>query len=115
LSSPAVSARRSGRVFVVDRGAMSPSGAYLGAGSVVVLDGRAGTQRSVMPAGVYPGSLDIDAATGHAIVVNDGELVRVHDSWSWLPAWLRRRLPFFPPPPYTRTMNGSVSLLDATR
>ena len=64
-----------GRVFVVDRGAMSPSGAHLGAGSVVVLDGRTGARHGVMPVGVYPGALAIDEATGHAVVVNDGGMV----------------------------------------
>jgi DNA-binding beta-propeller fold protein YncE len=106
---------QTGRVFVVDRGATSDSGAHLEAGAVVVLDGRSGARRSTVPVGVYPGSLVIDASTGHAVVVDDGGLVRVIDSWSWLPAWLRRCLPFFPPPSGTRMVNGSVSLLDATR
>ncbi len=106
---------QTGRVFVVDRGATSPSGAHLDAGSVVVLDGRTGARRSTVTVGVYPGALAIDDSTGHAVVVDDGGLVRVSDSWSWLPSWLRQRLPFFPLPPYTRTVNGSVSLLDAAR
>ena len=80
---------------------------------MVVLDGRTGAWRGAMPAGVYPGSLAIDASAGHAVVVDNGGLVPVSDSWSWLPAWLRQCLLIFPPPSGTRTVNGGVSLLDA--
>jgi outer membrane protein assembly factor BamB len=106
---------RTGRVFVVDRGAMDITGTLLGAGSVIVLDGRSGAQQSVTPVGVYAGPVAIDEWSGHAIVLNDGGTVRANDPWRWLPAWLRQRLPFVPQPLGTRTVSASVSLLDATR
>jgi DNA-binding beta-propeller fold protein YncE len=105
---------RTGHVFVVDRGVMDSSGAHIGAGSVIVLDGRTGARQSVTPVGVYAGPLMIDEQTGHAIVVNDGGVVRASDAWGWIPAGLRQHLPFLPPPTGTRTVDGSVSVLDAT-
>jgi len=106
---------RTGRVFGVDPGMIDSVGAHIGAGSVIVLDGRTGARQSVTPVGVYAGPLMIDEQAGHAIVVNDGGVVRASDAWGWVPAGLRQRLPFLPPPAGTRTVDGSVSVLDATR
>jgi len=39
----------------------------------------------------------VDERTGHVFVLNGPRTVPVPDPWAWLPAWLRRRLPFLPP------------------
>lgn len=106
---------RTGHVIAVDGGAMDTSGTSIGAGSVVVLDGRTGAMQSVTSVGVSARSLALDEQTGHAIVVNHGGAVRVSDTWGWIPTWLRQRLPFFPRPQGTRIVSGSVSVLDAVR
>ena len=58
----------------------------------------------------------VDEATGHVIGLTFGGQVPIPDRWSWLPPWLRRRLPFLPPPTSAvRTVPAGVSVLDVTR
>ncbi len=115
---PSVAAidERSGHVFVVDRGTMDANGNLTGPGSIGVLDARSGAVLRAITVGVYPGPMAVDERTEHIFVVNDGGPVRVSDPWGWVPPWLRRRLPLLPPPPSsTRTVPGSVNMIDATR
>ena len=65
--------------------------------------------------GPAPVSMAVDEATGHVVVLTVGGQVPIPDPWSWLPPWLRRRLPFLPPHPTAlRTLPPSVSVLDVT-
>jgi hypothetical protein len=35
--------------------------------------------------------------------------------WAWIPAWLRRSLPFLPGVPVTQTFASSVTVIDLSR
>ena len=84
-------------------------------GRVMVLDGRTGALLRSIGLGAAPVSVAVDEATGHVVVLTSGGRAPVPDPWSWLPPWLRRRLPFLPPRPSTwRTVPPGVSVLDVT-
>jgi len=80
-----------------------------------VVDAQAG--RVVVAAAVQvrsgPGVAGI---AGHVFVLEGPHTVPVPDSWAWLPVWLRRRLPFLPPPGrHSRVVPGGASMIDPTR
>jgi hypothetical protein len=88
-----------------------------GMGSVTELDGRSGAILRTIPVGVDPVALALDERTPRVFVITGGGTIAAHgpDAWSWVPAWLRHWLPFLPPGSGTRTMPGTVTVLDATR
>lgn len=105
-----------GDVLVVNRN--TGNTAFLrGRGSVSVLDARSGVVRRTITVGAAPVSVAVDEPTGHAFVPCEGGTIPAPDTtWGWLPSWLRRRLPFLPPPgPRTRTLPASVTVLDPAR
>jgi YVTN family beta-propeller protein len=107
---------RSGRLFVALAGATNSDGVFMNAGSVRVLDARSGSILHTVALGPDPTAIAVDETTGRVFVASAGGLVRVPDAWGWVPLWLRRRLPFLPPPgPRTHWVPGSVTVLDATR
>lgn len=103
--------RGSGRIVVVSGGALDHSGNFTGLGSASVLDGRSGAVVKTVPVGVNPDQVFIDETMGRAAVVNAGGPATLSDSWDWLPSWLRRLIPFVPPPPPRRVFS-SVSVFD---
>lgn len=107
---------RTGHVLVTNAGPHDLNGTYEGTGSAAVLDGHSGALIETVPVGVGPLSVAIDGRSGRAFVVNYGGMVFVPDRWSWLPGWLRQRLPFFAAPASsTRAVSGSVSVIALPR
>ncbi len=89
--------------------------AYVAAGgdTLTVLDAGSGAVRRTLYVGPELGAVAVDEATGHVIALSAGGRERVPDPWGWLPAWLRRLLPFVPPPPRgTRPVPARVVVLD---
>ncbi len=83
-------------------------------GHVDVLDGRTGAVLRTVTVGMGPRAVVIDERTGHAFITTSGGAVSVPDAWGWIPASLRRWIPFLPPRgSHLRTIPGSVSMLDA--
>jgi DNA-binding beta-propeller fold protein YncE len=107
---------RSDRLFVATWGPMGSTGMPTGPGTVSVLDGRSGSVLRSFSVGVRPRAIGVDEQSGHVFVANLGGTVRVSDSWSWVPGWLRHWLPLIPPSGWVyRTSPGSVTILDASR
>ncbi len=107
----------SGRRVVVDD---ATGRAYLldGQGSIAPVDMRTGraaageTVPALAPANPASGSVDITITHGHVVVVRtNGRGVPSFDPLGWLPAGVRRLLPWQPPRP--RPVPGSVSIFDA--
>jgi hypothetical protein len=71
-------------------------------------------RRSIVANGrAVPASV-VDEYTGRVFVLDGPRIVALPNSW--LPIWLRRRLPFVPPPGrYTRVAPSGVSMIDLTR
>ncbi|SRR5579883_307645 len=85
-------------------------------GRVIVLDERSGDVLHTFAVGGAVVALSVDQRSGRAYVLSENTNVPMPDAWGWLPPWLRRRLPFLPQPgPRTRTLPGSVTVLDASR
>jgi len=87
-------------------------------GSVSVLDATTGAVRRTITLDTSPRAITVDERTGHVFVVNDGSFVPlpIPDPWAWIPGWARRWAPFVPSPPSgTRTVSGSMSVLDIVR
>jgi DNA-binding beta-propeller fold protein YncE len=99
---------RAERVIVVARGLQ-------GAGSVSVLDARSGAILRSVPVGVAGNGMAVVEHTGHVLVLDGPHVVPVPDSWGWLPAWLRRRLTFLPPPGRHSHVVWGVSMIDPRR
>jgi DNA-binding beta-propeller fold protein YncE len=113
---------RRGRVFVVTAGDADPMRGCIPTehGAVSVLDARTGRALRIIPIGVAPRAIAVDERTGRAFVLNAGGAmsIRAADGWSWLPGWLRRRLPFIPAAPSgvrVQVAPASIMVLDATR
>lgn len=106
---------QSGQIFVASLGAMDPDGNLLGTGTLSVVDARSGLVERTIAVGVAPSAVSVDERTGHVFILNAGGTVDVRDAWAWVPPWLRRLLPFLPPAAGTRTMPGSVTMLDLPR
>lgn len=79
-----------------------------------VLSAGTGTRLCTIDNGEHaPVAAAVDSRTGHVFVVNRDNLVRVPDSWSWLPQAIRQQLPFLPRPTDRLQMPpGSVTVLD---
>jgi hypothetical protein len=83
---------------------------------VSILDARTGALLRTLPVGVAANGMAVDERNGRVCVINGPSYVIVPDSWAWLPAWLRRRLPFLPPPErHSRPVPGGVTMIDPTR
>jgi DNA-binding beta-propeller fold protein YncE len=113
---------RRGRVFVVTAGDADPVRSCIPTehGAVSVLDARTGRVLRIIPIGVAPTAIAVDERTGRAFVLNAGGAmsIRAADGWSWLPGWLRRRLPFIPAAPSgvrVQVAPASFMVLEATR
>jgi len=122
---PAVASTGSGAVLIGSVGHTDSMGDTTGRGSVSVLDAHEGAIGRVVPVGVFPVDMAVDARTGHAFVVNytarwsDGGPVggAAPEGW-WASAqrWLSRRVSLVPPPPpRPPSVNGSVTVLDVSR
>ncbi len=94
---------RDGRVFVV-----SPR-----RNAVSVLDARGGAILRTVRVGTTPIAVAVDSTRGRAYVVSQGSPQPVPDRWTWLPGWLRARLPFVPAPPSAPVNTGSVTVIDS--
>jgi DNA-binding beta-propeller fold protein YncE len=107
---PLVVDERAGRVVVLTRswpGTIS---------HVSILDARTGALLRTLPVGVRANGMAVDERNGHVLVINGPDFVIVPDSWAWLPAWLRRRLPFLPPPGrHSRPVRSGVTMIDPMR
>lgn len=120
-SALAVDERR-GRVYVAVVGDSDFGRPYYppkGLGSVTILDAQNDSVLRTMTVGVNPFALLVAAPTGRVFVLDGGGVIggRAADGWAWLPSWLRRRVPFLPPPPGVtdRVVPPDVEVLDATR
>jgi len=104
-ASAAVDARH-GRVVIVDQ-----------QGTIDILDARAG--RLIRTVGTVPSPVTavvVDAANGHAFVLHGNGILAVPDRWAWMPAWLREKLTFLPPPGVSyRNEPPGVTVVDDTR
>lgn len=109
VSAVAVDERRD-RIFVARQGILDNDGNPTGPGSVSVLDARSGTVLRTVPVGVAPVALAVDQRTGGAVVVNAGGTIPVANPWSWVPAWIRRHIPWIDTSG-TRAVPGGVSLI----
>lgn len=113
-----------GRVYVVTAGpvlsraapgSVGPLTTY-GPGRVYVLDARSGAIRGEDTVGLTPVVVAADQRDGRVVVLNMAGLMPTPDPWSWIPGDIRRHVPFVPAPPSTfQNIDGSVSILDATR
>jgi DNA-binding beta-propeller fold protein YncE len=106
---PLVVDERAGRVVVLTRswpGTIS---------HVSILDARTGALLRTLPVGVRANGMAVDERNGHVLVINGPDFVIVPDSWAWLPAWLRRRLPLLPPGRHSRPVPSGVTMIDPTR
>jgi len=99
--------------------------AYDGGASVTLFDPRHGQTPRLIDVGLVPSFVAVDGRTGRIVVAGNrlaspDRHPRDQDLWSWMPAWLRRAIPFVPPPP-TPTPSGfqppmpGVSVVDPTR
>ncbi len=103
---------RRGRIFVTSAGTTDQSGHPIGRGRLDVLDARTGAVLRTLPIGINPGLMVVDERTGHVLVVDNGGSVRVPSAWSWIPSWIRSRLPFLPSArPSLRTVPGDIQVL----
>jgi hypothetical protein len=105
------------RVFVSTTG---PSGLRVttgraGNGSVHVLDGRSGIIVRTWWVGRLPGPMAVDVRHRYLVVLNLNGSDLGPGPWAWIPAWLRRWLPFLPGTPATGTPASSVTVIDISR
>lgn len=113
---PLIVDARHRHVLVVTVGTADSAGNPAGPGAVAVLDARSGVVQRTVAVGIAPGDIALDARAGRALVLNFGGTVAAPDPWSWLPQGLRRRAPFLPQSgARTRTLRGSVTVLDTAR
>ena len=110
------------RVFVVMASSADPVRGCppTGYGKVSVLEARTGKVRQVIPVGVAPTTVMVDEQTGRAFILTSGSLISrgMADGWSWLPGWLRTRLPFIPATPLSSSqqqVRASITALDTSR
>ena len=109
---------RRGYLYVASRGRADAHGYYAQPGRVSVVDERSGKVLRSVAVGVNPVQLTLDARANRLFTFSMGSGVDVPapDAWSWLPAWLRRWLPFVSRhQSRTYRIRGSVSILDTAR
>lgn len=125
--SIAVDERR-GRVYVTHAGSHDGSGSsngvtiviaapMAGPGGVSVVDATTGRVLRTLALGVAPASIVLDDRTRQVFIGDGGDFMPrpPADLWAWLPAQVRRRLPFIPQTaPTARPRPGRVFALDAS-
>jgi len=124
----AVVDERTGRVYVLSETPHDSTGAAVGTGSVLALDGATGRVLGAVPVGLLPRDLALDSLTNRVFVsnVNDAEYKRYgyrartgngSNTWSWVPQPIRGWLPQAsrPQPLPTGPLSGTVSVIDTTR
>jgi len=110
----AVDERRE-RLVCIGIGPLS-AGSATSPGRMSVLDVRSGAILSSATIGWGPTAMALDERMGRAFIANVGGVMRLPDTWVWIPSWLRGRLPFLPPlTSRTRLVPGSVTVVDITR
>lgn len=100
--SPLAEDQRRGRVYVCT------------GGTILTLDPRDGARRGAIPVRGCDSGMAVDERTGYLFVANGDDPVAASTPWSWLPSWLRQRLPADVGPAPT-SGNGSVSVYDPAR
>lgn len=104
---------RHGHVFATDAGRLDGRGGLAG-GGLDVLDARSGALLRRIPLGGIPGEVAIDEGTGRIVVASGSSSgAALPSPWDWIPGRLRRALRL--PVPSSRTIGGSVTLLDLSR
>jgi YVTN family beta-propeller protein len=106
-----------GHAFVLNGGA-ADSRFYTTNGSMSVLDVASGRVVHTLPVGHGPTAMAVDERTAHVFVVNNGSTGQRggQDLWGWVPAAVRRRVPWLPgPSPSTIIAAGTVTVLDTAR
>lgn len=101
-------------VVVVTGGRLAHDGTPLSRGQVHILDARTGSPLQTHAVGIVSNALAIDEQAGQMFVVNGGAQFSVStpDRWGWMPARLRRLLPFLPArTSHTEWVQGSISIL----
>jgi DNA-binding beta-propeller fold protein YncE len=107
---PVVVDERVGRVVVLTGGLPGTIN------SVSILDAWTGAILRTLPVGVAANGMAVDERNGRVVVINGPSSVILPDPWAWLPVWLRRRVPFLPPPGrHSHIVLGAVSEIDPTR
>ena len=103
-------------LYVVPFAPSTDTGIVTSPSSVRVLDTRSGALLATIPVGWNAGPIAVDEHSERVFVLNSGGLVVVPDAWAWLPEGLRSWVPFLPHQGgHTRTIAGSVSVLNAAR
>lgn len=87
---------------------------------IAILDTRTGALLHTISIPQNGGPLALDPGTGHLIVTTNALLSGPTDGWSWMPGWLRDRLPGIPTPPAAlgpgqRILHNMVVTLDPSR
>ncbi len=104
---------RHGHVFATDAGRLDGRGVLAG-GGLDVLDARSGALVRRIPLGGIPGEVAIDEGTGRIVGASGSSSgAALPSPWDWIPGRLRRALRL--PVPSSRTVGGSVTLLDLSR
>jgi len=119
---------RTGRVYVLSETPHDSTGAAVGTGRILALDGATGRVLGAVPVGLLPRDLALDNLTNRVFVsnVNDAEYKRYgyrartgngSNTWSWVPQPIRGWLPQAsrPQPVPTGQLSGTVSVIDTTR
>lgn len=81
---------------------------------IAVLDTRTGALLRAIPIKQAGYSLAVDTGNGHAITVHDEIGDGPADSWGWMPAWLRKRVPWLPPPPSRPALGPNQRIMTNT-
>ena len=108
---------RGGHAFVLNGGA-ADSRFYTTDGSMSVLDVASAEVLRTIPVGHGPIAMAVDERAAHVFVVNNGPAGQRggQDLWGWVPASVRRRVPWLPgPSPSTIIAAGTVTVLDTAR
>ena len=88
-----------------------------GPGGISVVDATTGRVLRTVALGVAPQSLVLDNRTQQLFIGDGGDPAppQPPDPWAWLPAQVRRRVPFLPQhAPAGRPIPGRVLALDAS-
>lgn len=106
---------RSDQLVVATTGPFDASGNAIARGTVRLIDARSGQVRRTVTVGVDPLAVAVDERTERTFVVNSGGIAPPPDPWTWIPAPVRRRLPFLAARPQAHPVSGSVNVLALSR